>query len=99
LVRDLGAAYVAFAAGAPPPPGSGSVTYVDYAVWQRGWLRGERLEAQLSYWRAQLAGSPPLLELPTDRPRPAVQQYQAGDVDVRFDPEVWSRVQALCRRA
>ena len=45
--------------------------YADFAVWQRQWLAGEALEAQLAYWREQLAGAPPLLELPTDRPRRA----------------------------
>ena len=47
------------------------VQYADYAAWQRGWLRGEALEARLRFWRRQLAGAPPLLDLPTDRPRPA----------------------------
>ena len=44
--------------------------YADFAVWQREWLAGRALEGQLAYWREQLAGAPPLLELPTDRPRP-----------------------------
>ncbi len=48
--------------------------YLDFAVWQREWLSGEVLEAQLAYWRRQLASVPPL-ELPTDRPRPAVRTH------------------------
>ena len=47
--------------------------YADYAVWQRGWLAGETLEAQLAYWRETLAGAPPLLEIPTDHSRRAGQ--------------------------
>ena len=62
------------------PPGRGRrrspelpVQYADYAAWQREWLQGEVLEAQLGYWQRQLAGACRVLELPTDRPRPAVQ--------------------------
>ena len=49
--------------------------YADYSVWQREWLQGAVLEEQMSYWREQLAGAPTVLELPTDRPRPAVQSF------------------------
>ena len=54
------------------------IQYPDFAAWQREHLRGEILEAQLSYWRAELAGAPALLELPTDRPRPAVQTFRGA---------------------
>ena len=47
--------------------------YADYALWQRQWLTGRVLEQQLAYWRSSWHGAPELLELPTDRPRPAVQ--------------------------
>ena len=52
--------------------------YVDFAFWQSSWLNGEVLEREVAYWREQLAGLPPLLELPTDRPRPAVLSFR-GD--------------------
>ena len=58
LVRELAALYAAFAAGRPSPLPALPVQYADYAVWQRGWLQGEVLEAQLAYWREQLAGAP-----------------------------------------
>ena len=51
------------------------IQYADFAIWQRQWLQGEVLQSQLSYWQQQLAESPALLVLPTDRPRPAVQTY------------------------
>jgi Condensation domain len=51
--------------------------YADFALWQRKWLRGEVLEEQLDYWRQQLADVP-TLELPTDRPRPAVQTHKGA---------------------
>ncbi|HEX8211012.1 MAG TPA: condensation domain-containing protein, partial [Longimicrobium sp.] len=72
LFRDLSAAYEAALRGdAPrlPPP---ALQYADFAAWQRGWLTGEVLDAQLGWWRERLAGAPPLLELPIDRPRPLV---------------------------
>jgi non-ribosomal peptide synthetase component F len=54
------------------------IQYSDYARWQREWLRGEALERQLAYWRSQLAGDLPALELPTDRPRPAAQTFRGA---------------------
>ena len=69
--RELAALYAAFAPGpALAAAASCRVQYADYAAWQREWLQGEVLEAQLAYWREQLAGRAPVLELPTDRPRP-----------------------------
>ena len=62
----------------PPLP----VQYADFAVWQRRWLQGEVLETQLAYWRERLGGDPPALELPADRPRPAVQSYRGADLAV-----------------
>src|SRR5439155_23666028 len=51
------------------------VQYADFAAWQRNWLQGEVLETQLAYWKRHLADAPPVLELPTDRPRPATQTF------------------------
>ncbi|HEU4457154.1 MAG TPA: condensation domain-containing protein, partial [Longimicrobium sp.] len=71
LMRELSTLYAAFADGRPSPLEELAVQYGDYAAWQRAHLRGEALEAQLDYWRRHLEGAPPLLELPTDRPRSA----------------------------
>jgi amino acid adenylation domain-containing protein/non-ribosomal peptide synthase protein (TIGR01720 family) len=73
LFRELSALYAAFSAGRASPLPELPIQYADFAVWQRSFLQGPRLESQLSYWRQQLAGAPAVLELPTDRPRPAVQ--------------------------
>jgi amino acid adenylation domain-containing protein len=78
FVRELAALYEAYTAGRPSPLQELSIQYADFAAWQRDWLQGERLEEQLSYWRAQLSDAPPLLELPTDRPRPPVQSYKGA---------------------
>jgi amino acid adenylation domain-containing protein len=78
LRRELGALYAAFAAGREAALPELPVRYSDYAVWQRQWLRGEVLEAQLGWWRERLAGSPPALELPFDRPRPDTQSLRGN---------------------
>ncbi|HVR98951.1 MAG TPA: amino acid adenylation domain-containing protein [Thermoanaerobaculia bacterium] len=81
LIDEVRALYTAFAAGRPSPLPELPVQYADFAVWQRGWLQGEVLEREIAWWRERLAGAPALLELPTDRPRPAVQ---AGRGAIRF---------------
>ncbi|HYG63657.1 MAG TPA: AMP-binding protein, partial [Thermoanaerobaculia bacterium] len=74
------------------------VQYADFAVWQRRWLSGEVLERQIAYWRKELAGAPPLLELPTDRPRPARQSGRGGDRPVALTPELGRAVRSLARQ-
>jgi amino acid adenylation domain-containing protein len=78
LVRELAAIYTATVQGVPPTVDPLPVQYADYAIWQRRWLQGTVLEAQLDYWRRQLAGIPDLIELPTDRPRPAIQSFSGA---------------------
>ena len=79
------------AAGEASPLPELAVQYADYAAWQREWLQGEVLERQLAYWREQLAGAPPLLELPTDRPRPAVQTFRGANRRVLLPRELARR--------
>ncbi|MDT8905201.1 amino acid adenylation domain-containing protein, partial [Pseudomonas prosekii] len=76
LVKEFAALYGAFSAGQADPLPPLDLQYADYAAWQRQHLEGERLDQQVEFWRAQLAGAPALLSLPTDRPRPAVQSYR-----------------------
>src|SRR5215210_4056132 len=76
LVREIAALHAALAQGLPSPLPELAVQYADFAVWQRGWLQGAVLEEQLGHWRRRLAGAPRRLELPTDRPRPAVQTFR-----------------------
>ena len=70
----------------------------DYAVWQREWLQGEVLDQQLSYWRKQLAGVPPVLELPADRPRPHVQTFRGAALPFKLSKELAEELRALSRR-
>jgi hypothetical protein len=78
IFPELRTLYAAFIEGKPSPLPELPIQYADYAVWQRQWLQGETLENQLSYWRKQLQAVPERLDLPTDRPRPAVQSYRGA---------------------
>ena len=97
LRRELAALYGAFVAGKPSPlPGPG-LQYGDFAVWQRGWLAGAALEAQLAYWRQRLAGAPSLLELPADRPRPPLQSFRGATLPLAFPEGLAADLRALAR--
>ena len=76
LIQEVAALYEAFRLGQPSPLADLPIQYADFAAWQREWLQGEALEKQLNYWREQLLGAPAILELPADRPRPAIQTVQ-----------------------
>ncbi|HJX27046.1 MAG TPA: amino acid adenylation domain-containing protein, partial [Thermoanaerobaculia bacterium] len=98
LAREVTALYPAFAAGRLSPLPELPVQYADFAAWQRSWLQGEVLENAISFWRRELAGLPPLLELPTDRPRPAVQSFRGATRPVRLPAGLIRRLEALARR-
>lgn len=98
FVKELAALYEAFAAGKPSPLPEVAVQYVDYAVWQRDWLQGEVLEKELAYWRKQLAGAPPILELATDRPRPVVETHRGGNIELRLPKTLADALRGLGRQ-
>ncbi|HVR95732.1 MAG TPA: amino acid adenylation domain-containing protein, partial [Thermoanaerobaculia bacterium] len=97
LVRELSAAYEAQSRGAEPGLDELPVQYGDFAVWQRQALEGAALEPQVSYWRQRLAGLEPL-ELPADRPRPAVASWQGASWPAVLPQELWQDLTALARR-
>ena len=78
FIQELATLYQAFCTSKPSPLSEQSVQYADFASWQRQWLQGEVLETQLAYWKKQLGGNLPVLNLPTDRPRSAVQTFQGA---------------------
>ncbi|HVR95359.1 MAG TPA: condensation domain-containing protein, partial [Thermoanaerobaculia bacterium] len=98
LIREVAALYPALAAGNPSPLPELPVQYADFAVWQRSWLHGEALESEISFWRRQLAGLPPLLELPTDHPRPAVQSFHGATRRVRLPAGLIRQAETLGRQ-
>ncbi|MFC5743983.1 amino acid adenylation domain-containing protein, partial [Dyella tabacisoli] len=98
LLREVGALYASHALGLPPSLPELPMRYVDFASWQRQWLSGEVLERQLNYWRQQLAGSPNLLTLPTDRPRPLVQSQAGATLSYAIPAELSAKLQALSRK-
>ncbi|WP_415835441.1 amino acid adenylation domain-containing protein, partial [Corallococcus soli] len=98
MVREFAALYRAFTTHQSPDLPALPVQYADFAVWQRQWLQGEALDARLDYWRQQLAGAPAALELPTDRPRPAIQSFRGASLPVRLSTPVSSALKALARQ-
>jgi amino acid adenylation domain-containing protein len=98
LVREVSVLYAALAAGREPVLPELPVQYGDYAAWQRERLRGELLEREVGYWRERLAGAPPLLELPVDRPRRAVADPRGAAARLRLPGEVSRALHGLARR-
>ncbi len=84
LHRDLHRIYGALAQQRPAPLLPLPIQYADFAAWQREFLTGEILDRQASYWKAQLAGAPTVLDLATDKPRPAVQSFRGAAMSMKF---------------
>src|SRR5207237_7035688 len=96
--RELGALYAAFSQGQPSPLPELPIQYADFAVWQQEYLRGETLQRLLEFWKNQLAGAPALLELPSDRPRPASQSYRGDVLTERFPPSLAAALKEVSRQ-
>jgi non-ribosomal peptide synthetase component F len=94
----VGILYDAAIQNQPAPLPDLPIQYADFAVWQRNWLQGEVLERQLDFWRDQLRGAPPLLELPTDRPRPPVQTFRGDYLTFHMPDEIGPAIADLAQR-
>src|SRR5262249_30107084 len=98
LTSELGSLYEANLTRRPSPLAELTVQYADYAVWQREWLKGDVLQQQLSYWRETLAGDLPILELPSDRPRPSIQSYLGARYSARLPKRLLEALKQLSQR-
>jgi len=98
LVQEIGLLYNAFAQGLPVPLPELPIQYADFAAWQRDWLSGDVLAQQIGYWKEALAGLPPVLELPTDRPRPPVQTFDGDYVTFALPAALSTQIRGLCQR-
>jgi hypothetical protein len=96
LMRELSAIYTAFVLEVPSPLSELPLQYADFAHWQREWLQGE-LETQLSYWRQQLDGVP-ILNLPCDRPKPALQTYRGATKLLELPPSLSEALEKLSQQ-
>ncbi|OWQ38187.1 non-ribosomal peptide synthetase, partial [Pseudomonas lactis] len=95
LTQELSQLYADFSQGRASSLVPLEIQYADYALWQREHLQGARLDEQLTYWKQTLDAAPALLELPTDRPRPAVQSYRGHTVACEIDADLTARIKAL----
>jgi amino acid adenylation domain-containing protein len=98
LNRELTALYNAAREGRDAELPELALQYGDFAVWQQDWLQGGGLDGQLEYWKQQLAGAPALLELPTDRPRPAEQSFRGATTRTALPLALSERLSDLSKR-
>jgi hypothetical protein len=98
FIRELAMIYEAFSSGKPSPLPELPIQYADFAAWQRQWLKSEVWKTQLNYWKQQLSGNLPVLQLPTDRPRPAIQTFSGRKHFLRLPKQLTKAVQSLNQR-
>jgi len=99
FINEVAVLYAAYAKGQQSPLAELELQYSDYAQWQRDWLQGEVLEQQLRYWRQQLSGRLPLLELPADGERPAQPSYRGSRYSFSLERELSERLKQLSQEA
>ena len=97
FIREATRLYQAFIHGQSSPLSEPAIQYADFSLWQREWLQGEVLEKQLTYWENQLADLPPLLTMPTDRPRPPIQRYEGAVRRHQLDKTIVQGLRVLAR--
>jgi hypothetical protein len=96
--HELALIYHAFSTGQPSPLAEMPIQFPDFAAWQREWLRGEVLENQVSYWKNQLSDAPMILNLPTDRPRPARMTFRGARERLLISKELFDQLKAFSQR-
>ena len=98
LVREIASLYKSISEDEPATLPELPIQYADFVLWQREWLQGEVVAEHLDYWKKQLAGAPAVLELPTDRPRPAVNSFRGAKQSVALPAELSTAIKELSER-
>ncbi|HEU5373875.1 MAG TPA: condensation domain-containing protein, partial [Ktedonobacteraceae bacterium] len=98
LTREVTTLYGAFSAGQPSPLLDLPIQYADYTLWQRERLQGESMNQLLDYWKRRLEGTPEVLELPADHPRPPVQTFQGASLPFQLSTVLNDHLRALSRQ-
>ena len=98
LQQEMALLYAAYVQGQESPLQEMPLQYAEYTLWQIQWLRAELFVRQMEYWKKQLAGMPEFLELPTDKPRPAIPQHRGSTEAVTIDREYWEKMKLFSRQ-
>ena len=98
FIHELTSLYNAYTQNHPANLAPLPIQYADFAVWQKQWLQGDVLQSQLNYWQNQLTAAPPLLSLPTDHPRPAVQSFVGTQQEFSLSPKLSQALTELSRQ-
>ncbi|MEH2196819.1 amino acid adenylation domain-containing protein [Nostoc sp.] len=100
FIKELSSLYRGFLVGEPSPLPKLPIQYADFTIWQRQWLqKGTLLQTQINYWKQQLAAAPPLLELPTDRPRSSVQTFRGWCFSFQLDAKLTASLKELSHKS
>ncbi|NER27105.1 MAG: amino acid adenylation domain-containing protein [Symploca sp. SIO1C4] len=99
FIQELSTLYPAFLSAEPSPLPELPIQYADFAIWQQQWLSGELYAAKLNYWKQQLAGAPPLLELPTDKVRPPAQSFRGRSSKFEIDLALSKKLKTLSQKS
>ncbi|MEH2154021.1 amino acid adenylation domain-containing protein [Nostoc sp.] len=99
FIQELSNLYRGFTVDSPLLLPELPIQYVDFAVWQRQWLTEAIQKQQLNYWKQQLADAPPLLELPTDKPRPAVQTFCGATQEFQIDQNLSKQIKTFSQQS
>jgi amino acid adenylation domain-containing protein/thioester reductase-like protein len=99
LLQELSTLYGAYLAGNKSPLPDLQIQYADYAIWQKEKFTSEIREKQLNYWKQQLADIPPLLELPTDKPRPPIQSFRGGIWEFSINSNLSQKIRTLTQQS
>ncbi|BAY99593.1 amino acid adenylation domain protein [Tolypothrix tenuis PCC 7101] len=98
LIRELTETYKAFVNSKPSPLPELPIQYLDFTYWQRGWLQGERLQTLVSYWKQQLSGNLPILDLPTDSPRKVFPTFNGAQAKLVLLPSLSAELKNFCQQ-